>query len=50
VDALFSYYGGEAECSLRRTLNAANCAVDLAAETGAVEVDDTLAVAGINER
>jgi hypothetical protein len=50
IESLFQYYVGEAECSLRKTLNAANCAVDLAAEVGAVEVDDTLAAAGITEK
>jgi hypothetical protein len=50
VDALFDYYAGEAGCSLRKTLNAANCAVDLAAEGGAVVVDETLMAAGITER
>jgi hypothetical protein len=50
VEALFEYYAGPADCSLRKTLNAANCAVDLAAEVGAVEVDDTLLAAGITEK
>jgi hypothetical protein len=50
VETLFHYYTGEAECSLRKTLNAANCAVDLAAEAGAVVVDDTLMAAGISEK
>jgi ABC-type branched-subunit amino acid transport system ATPase component len=50
VEVLFDYYAGEADCSLRKTLNAANCAVDLAAEGGAVVVDDTLMTAGIKER
>ena len=50
IDVLFDYYTGPAESSLRKTLNAANCAVDLAAEAGAVVVDDTLVAAGIAEK
>ena len=50
VEALFDYYRGAGESSLRKTLNAANCAVDLAAEAGAVVVDDTLMAAGITEK
>lgn len=50
VAALFEYYSGEGEHSLRKTLNAANCAVDLAAEAGAVAVDEGLVAAGITEK
>lgn len=50
VAALFEYYSGEGEYSLRKTLNAANCAVDLAAEAGAVAVDEALVAAGITEK
>lgn len=50
IEVLFAYYSGPAETSLRKTLNAANCAVDLAAEAGAVAVDETVMTAGIEER
>lgn len=49
VAALFAYYAGEAQASLRKVLNAANCAVDLAAEAGAEVVDEGLMAAGIAE-
>jgi hypothetical protein len=50
VAALYDYYAGEAERSLRKALNAANCAVDLAAEAGAVVVDEPLMAGGISEK
>jgi hypothetical protein len=50
VEVLFGYYAGAAGTSLRKTLNAANCAVDLAAEAGVVAVDEQLMAAGIAER
>ncbi|MDQ6774120.1 MAG: hypothetical protein M3024_14250 [Candidatus Dormibacteraeota bacterium] len=50
VQALFDYYAGEAGHSLRKMLNAANCAVDLAAEAGAAAVDGGLMKEGIADR
>lgn len=50
VAALFEYYASEARGSLRKALNAANCAIDLAAEAGAATVDEALMNAGIAER
>jgi hypothetical protein len=49
VAELYRYYADHAQASLRRTLNAANCAIDLAAEAGAAEVDEPLMLEGIAE-